>query len=54
LISKGDEKSISFAGLSFQNIGDANAWLEKELVKHPSGLIVDIHMVFKHIFYALE
>ena len=29
LISKGDEKSISFAGLGFQNIGDSNAWLEK-------------------------
>jgi hypothetical protein len=54
LVAKGDERAISFAGLGFQSIGKANAWLEMELIKHPSGLIVDVHMVFEHIHYALE
>jgi hypothetical protein len=54
LISKGNERSISFAGLGFQCIGDSNAWLEAELVKHLSGLIVNMHMVFEHIYYGLK
>jgi hypothetical protein len=54
LIAKGDKKSISFAGLGFQNISESNAWLEAELVKHLLGLIIYVHMVFKHISYALE
>jgi hypothetical protein len=54
LIAKGDERAINFAGLGFQSISKSNAWLETELVNHPSGLIVDVHMVFEHIYYALK
>jgi hypothetical protein len=54
LLAKGDESAIKFAGLGFQSISHSNAWLEANLRKHPSGLIVDIHMVLEHIHYALE
>lgn len=54
LMAKGDERAIKFAGLGFLCIGDSKAWLELALKKHPSGLIVDVHMVFEHIHYALE
>jgi hypothetical protein len=54
LIAKGDERAINFAGLGFQSISKSNAWLETELVQHPSGLIVDMHMVFEHLYYALK
>jgi hypothetical protein len=54
LLAKGDERAIKFAGLGFQSISHSNAWLETELRKHPSGLIVDVHMVLEHIHYALE
>jgi hypothetical protein len=43
-----------FAGLGFQSIADSNAWLETELKRHQSGLIVDVHMVFEHIFHAIN
>jgi hypothetical protein len=42
LIAKGDERAINFAGLGFQSISKSNAWLETELVQHPSGLIVNL------------
>jgi hypothetical protein len=54
LMAKGDERAINFAGLGFLSIGDSNAWLDSFLKSHPSGLIVDVHMVFEHIHYALE
>jgi hypothetical protein len=54
LLAKGDERAIKFAGLGFQSIKQSNAWLEAEMRKHPSGLIVDVHMVLEHIHYALE
>jgi hypothetical protein len=54
ICSKGDKRAIKFAGLGFQSIAHSNAWLETELQPHPSGLIVDIHMVLEHIEYALE
>jgi phage shock protein A len=54
LVSKGDDRAIKFAGLGFQSISQSNAWLETELRRHPSGLIVDVHMVLEHIHYALE
>jgi hypothetical protein len=28
--------------------------LEKELPHHPAGLIVDVHMVFEHVFYSMD
>ncbi len=54
LLSKGDKRAINFAGLGFLCIGDSNAWLESVLKSHPSGLIVNVHMVFEHIHYALK
>ncbi len=54
LLAKSDERAILFAGLGFQSISDSNAWLESELSKHRSGLIVDAHMVFEHIYHAIE
>ena len=54
LLAQGDERAIKFSGLGFQSIGQSNAWLETELRNHPSGLIVDIHMVLEHIHRALE
>jgi hypothetical protein len=46
LIAEGDKRAISFTGLGFQSIGKSNAWLEMELIKHPSGLIVDVHIEY--------
>jgi hypothetical protein len=54
VISKGNEKAISFSGLGFQSIEESNAWLETELIRHPSGLIIDVHMVFEHIYSSLK
>jgi hypothetical protein len=54
LVAKGNERAIKFAGLGFQSISHSNAWLEMELCKHSSGLIVNVHMVLEHIHYALE
>jgi hypothetical protein len=54
LIAKRDDRAIMFAGLGFKAIAKSNAWLETELRRHPSGLIVDVHTVFEHIHNALE
>jgi hypothetical protein len=54
LVAKNDERAIKFAGLGFQSFPAACAWLETELPNHPCGLIVDAHMVFEHIHYAIE
>jgi hypothetical protein len=54
LLAKGDDLAIKFSGLGFTKPTDANSWLEKELPHHPSGLIVDAHMVFERIFYNMD
>jgi hypothetical protein len=55
LFAKGDNISIKFSGLGFTKPPDANSWLEKELSRHPAGLIVDAHMVFgQRIFYNMD
>jgi hypothetical protein len=54
LIAKGDKRAIHLQGLGFQSIKESNAGLETELVRHPSGLIVNVHMVFEHVHYALK
>jgi hypothetical protein len=54
LFAKGDDISIKFSGLGFTKPPDANSWLEKELPRHPAGLIVDAHMVFERIFYNMD
>jgi hypothetical protein len=54
LLAKNEERAIRFAGLGFQTIGESNAWLELAMRRHQSGLIVDAHMVFEHVFHAIE
>jgi hypothetical protein len=54
MLAKGDDAAIKFAGLGFTKHGDANSWLEKALPHHPSGLIVDAHMVFERVFYNMD
>jgi hypothetical protein len=54
LLAKNEDKAIRFAGLGFQSISESNAWLETCLRNHQSGLIVDVHMVFEHVFHAIE
>jgi hypothetical protein len=54
LLAKTDERAIRFAGLGFQSISDSNAWLELAMVRHRSGLIVDVHMVFEHVYHSIE
>jgi hypothetical protein len=54
LFARGDDVSIKFSGLGFIKPPDANSWLEKELPHHPSGLIVDAHMVFERVFYNMD
>ena len=54
LVVATDEKAIMFAGLGFQSIGESNAWLEIELKRHQSGLIVDAHIVFEHVYHAIN
>jgi hypothetical protein len=54
LVAKSDERAIMFSGLGFLSMGDSNAWLEMEQRRHQSGLVVDVHMVFEHIFHAIN
>jgi hypothetical protein len=54
VIAKSDERAISFAGLRFQTIGDSNAWLETEAQRHQAGLVVDTHMLFEHVYHAIN
>jgi hypothetical protein len=54
LLAKNEDKAIRFAGLGFQTMSESNAWLETSLRNHQSGLIVDVHMVFEHVFHAIE
>jgi hypothetical protein len=54
LVSKIDKRAIMFSGLGFLSMEDSNVWLEMAQRRHQSSLIVDIHMVFKHIFHAIN
>jgi hypothetical protein len=54
VLAKTEERAIRFSGLGFQTISESNAWLEISLRRHQSGLIVDAHMVFEHVFHAIE
>jgi hypothetical protein len=52
--AKGDKNAIKFAGLGFTKISQASSWLEKELPNHPSGLIVDVHMVLERVYHNMS
>jgi hypothetical protein len=54
LLAKGDDLAIKFSGLEIIKPPDTNSWLEKQLPHHPSGLIVDAHMVFEQAFYNMD
>jgi hypothetical protein len=54
LVAKRDERAIQFSGLGFQSMKESNAWLEMELRHHQSGLVVDVHMVFEHVYYSVN
>jgi hypothetical protein len=40
---------IRIAGLGFQTMAESNAWLEILMRYHQSGLVANVHMVFKHV-----
>jgi hypothetical protein len=42
--------SIKFAGLGFDSLQQASAWLEIDIPTMHAGLIVDPHTVFEHIY----
>jgi hypothetical protein len=42
--------SIKFAGLGFDSLQQASAWLEINIPTIHAGLIVDPHTVFEHIY----
>ncbi len=52
--AKGDENAIKFGGLRFTKISQATLWLEKELLNHPSGLIIDVRMVLKRVYHNMS
>jgi hypothetical protein len=54
LVAKSDERAIRFSGLGFQSMKESNAWLEMELRRHQSGLVVDVHMVFEHVYHSIN
>jgi hypothetical protein len=54
LLAKNKEQAIHFAGLGIQTIAKSNAWLETIMPKHQSGLIVDMHMVFEHVYHVIK
>jgi hypothetical protein len=54
LLAKNEEQTIRFVGLGFQTMSESNAWLKVTLRKHQSGLIVDVFMVFEHVYHAIE
>jgi hypothetical protein len=51
---KGDKQVIGFAGLGFLKAAQANSWIEAEMLHHPKGAIVDIHIVFERIHHSMS
>jgi hypothetical protein len=54
VMAKGDKWAISFAGLGFVKLAQANSWIEAEMPHHPTGAIVIIHIVFKRIHHSMS
>jgi hypothetical protein len=54
VMAKGDERAIGFAGLGFLKPAQANSWIESEMPHHPTGAIVDIHIVFERVHHSMS
>lgn len=47
--------AVKFARLGFRNLGEAQAWIEKHQPgDFTFGLVVDVHMVFEHVYVKLN
>jgi hypothetical protein len=54
VMAKGDERAIGFAGLGFLKPAQSNSWIESEMPHHPTGAIVDIHIVFERVHHSMS
>jgi hypothetical protein len=54
LIADTHQDAIKFNGFGFRRYEEAAAWLETHSPDHKFGLIVDVHMVFEHLYSAAE
>jgi lysozyme family protein len=54
LIADTHHDAIKFNGFGFRRYNEAAAWLETHSPDHKFGLIVDVHMVFEHLYSAAE
>jgi hypothetical protein len=54
VMAKGDKRAIGFAGLGFLKPAQASAWIEAEMPHHPTGAIVDVHIVFERIHHSMS
>jgi hypothetical protein len=54
VMAKGDKQVIRFTGLGFLKPAQANAWIKAEMPHHPTGAIVDIHIVFEQIHHSMS
>jgi hypothetical protein len=54
LIADTHQDAIKFNGFGFRRYEDAAAWLEAHSPDHKFGLIVDVHMVFEHLYSSAE
>jgi hypothetical protein len=54
LIADTHQDAIKFNGFGFCCYDEAAAWLESHSLDHKFGLIVDVHMVFEHLYSAAE
>jgi hypothetical protein len=52
LIADTHQDSVKFNGFGFRRVEEANAWIATHLPDHKFGLIVDVHMVFEHVYCA--
>jgi hypothetical protein len=49
LIADTHQDAVKFNGFGFRRVEEANAWIATD---HKFGLIVDVHMVFEHVYSA--
>jgi hypothetical protein len=54
LIADTYQEAIKFNGFGFRRYEEAAAWLETHSQDHKFGLIVDVNMVFEHLYSAAE
>jgi hypothetical protein len=54
VMAKGEEQTIRFVGLGFVKPSESNAWIEAQNRHHPTGAIVDVHIVYKRIHHSMS